>query len=214
MIVMIVFLIVICVFVQCSDGCPTGCECRIDSMWCENVDAETVFTRNVLIRSVTFVECYVDFDKVMKAFPNLKKLSFVDSVVVNCPLRETGVTITGACDGQNGKDDESTLEEWQEIEKHTIEIEVQIQTLLTYACKIAKNGWIAAVLGILSYVTIVVAAVIRLICYIKVKQLECANRRRNARSQQVELGSGWSNLRNRQIPPRTMRTRSMTQNEG
>ena len=214
MIVMILFLIVISVCVQCSDGCPTGCECRIDSMWCENVDAQTVFTRNVLIRSVTFVECYVDFDKVMKAFPNLKKMSFVDSVVVNCPSRETDVTITGACDGENGNDEESALEEWQEIEKHTIEIEVQIQTLLTYAHKIAKNGWIVAVLGILSYVTIVVAGVIRLICYVKAKQQEYADRRQNTRSHQVELGSGRYNLRNRQIPPRTMRTRSMTQNEG
>ena len=208
---MFLFILVICLFVQYGISCPSGCDCRISKIWCENVDEDTIFIRNTVIRSGTFVECYINVQKVMKAFPNLRKMAFINSVVVNCPEGKSDVTITGACDEEyldSGDDGVKSQDEWKGISKHTTEIELQIQTLLTFTHWIAKNGWIVVILGILSYVTLVVAAVIRCIYYIKTKQLEFFRRRQN--TQQVELGSGRSTIRNRQIPPRTIRTRSMT----
>ena len=93
----IILFIFILLYVQDYLGpCPSGCECKLSSLKCENVDKETIFSRSTIITHAEFRDSVVDILKLTQYYQNLQKVDLVNSIAENCPT-SSHITITGGC---------------------------------------------------------------------------------------------------------------------
>ena len=73
------------------------------SMECYGLKTTSQLLRNKLILSAEFVDSQVDVTLFVEYYPNVRKLTFVNSVVTNCPV-VTKIEFDGGC-SEKGKTD-------------------------------------------------------------------------------------------------------------
>ena len=80
--------------------CPSKCSCKPSSMQCYGTTLNSVYETNSVVTEITYTDSVVDLRTVLKAYPNVYTLTFVNSKVQNCHLAGK-VRIVGACYGQD-----------------------------------------------------------------------------------------------------------------